>query len=361
MASRPRWTAVGLCLLLAAALAPAPAGAQQGGLAPELQQSVDPDDVRLEVDLREDGAAVWTVEYRVRLETENETAAFEDLRADVAANRSAYVSRFAARIRATVADAENATGREMRARNFSVETSVRNLPNPDAPFGVVTYRFRWEGFAAVEGDRISTAGTLGGLFLTERQSLSVSWPAEYDLQRVEPGSATVRENEVIWDGPISFGEAGPTVVIAPAGVDPAVVAGVGLTAVVVIVVGVWAYRNRNVERELETPEDPDAVGEAADDGGGDDERPPEELMSNEERVLALLEEHGGRIKQQEVVSELDWTAAKTSQVVTEMREDGQIEVFRLGRENVIKLPDTDLIERDGEDEDGPEGGDDDRE
>jgi hypothetical protein len=66
---------------------------------------------------------------------------------------------------------------------------------------------------------------------------------------------------------------------------------------------------------------------------------PDELLSNEERVVRLLERHGGRLKQQAVVAELDWTEAKTSQVVSDLRETGDVESFRLGRENVLSLPD----------------------
>jgi uncharacterized membrane protein len=66
-----------------------------------------------------------------------------------------------------------------------------------------------------------------------------------------------------------------------------------------------------------------------------------ELLSPEERVMRLVTERGGRIKQQEVVSELDWSAARTSQVVGSLRESGDIETFRLGRENVLKLPEED--------------------
>jgi uncharacterized membrane protein len=44
------------------------------------------------------------------------------------------------------------------------------------------------------------------------------------------------------------------------------------------------------------------------------------------------------VKQQEIVSGLEWTEAKTSQVVNAMHEDGRIEKFRIGRENVVKLP-----------------------
>jgi uncharacterized membrane protein len=54
--------------------------------------------------------------------------------------------------------------------------------------------------------------------------------------------------------------------------------------------------------------------------------------------MRLVRDRGGRMKQQEVVSELDWSAARTSQVVSGLREDGALETFRLGRENVLKLP-----------------------
>lgn len=94
------------------------------------------------------------------------------------------------------------------------------------------------------------------------------------------------------------------------------------------------------------------AGAAADDAGGDtdddadadaadSERVPMELLSPEERVMRLVTDSGGRIKQQAVVAELDWSAARTSQVVGSLRESGQIETFRLGRENVLKLPDDD--------------------
>ncbi|GAA0310106.1 helix-turn-helix transcriptional regulator [Halarchaeum salinum] len=87
------------------------------------------------------------------------------------------------------------------------------------------------------------------------------------------------------------------------------------------------------------PESSDA--ESAGDGTETVADVPEELLSNEERVLSLIEEHGGRMKQQQVVSELGWTEAKTSQVVSGLREDDELESFRIGRENVLTLPDED--------------------
>ncbi|ELK52801.1 hypothetical protein D320_13264, partial [Haloferax sp. BAB-2207] len=78
--------------------------------------------------------------------------------------------------------------------------------------------------------------------------------------------------------------------------------------------------------------------DASDDG---EPSPPPELLSNEERVLRLIESRGGRVKQQEVAGALDWTDAKTSKVVRGMRDEGTIEGFRLGRENVLRLPEDD--------------------
>ena len=66
-----------------------------------------------------------------------------------------------------------------------------------------------------------------------------------------------------------------------------------------------------------------------------------DLLSNEEKVLKLIEANGGRMKQKRVAEEFDWTAAKTSQVTKGLREEGELEGFRLGRENVLALPEED--------------------
>jgi len=96
-----------------------------------------------------------------------------------------------------------------------------------------------------------------------------------------------------------------------------------------------------------------ADADASDDG---EPSPPPELLSNEERVLRLIESRGGRIKQQEVAGALDWTDAKTSKVVRGMRDEGTIEGFRLGRENVLRLPEDDDGGADAPDGDGDSNG-----
>jgi len=345
-----RQVLAGVCLLvvLSAGVAPVTAAPQPAATeAGVFQQEFDADSVLMEIAVHENGTAEWTVRYRLALETDNETAAFEELQADIRANESAYVGDFETRMQATVADAENATGREMAATDFDVTTSQQ----PVSESGFVTYTFTWESFAAVDGSTISIGDAIAGLYLDGQTTLTVSWPEDYEPTRVVPEPDQRSDSTVTWDGRRSFGAEEPRVVVAPAGgglgdLLPLVVG--AAIAVAILGGGVVLYRRR---RGASTPAP--TAGDAGSGGGGGapdtsgtgDTEPPSDLLSNEERVTRLLEAHGGRMKQQAVVSELGWTEAKTSQVVNAMQDDGELEVFRIGRENVLKLPDEN-----GEDE-----------
>jgi hypothetical protein len=74
-----------------------------------------------------------------------------------------------------------------------------------------------------------------------------------------------------------------------------------------------------------------------DDEAGDDVDPA--LLSDEERVEHLLDQNGGRMKQARIVRETGWSDAKVSQLLSTMADEGRVEKLRLGRENLISLPD----------------------
>lgn len=366
---KPAFVLVASFLVLSAPIAGV-AGATPGALFGI--QSVDPDQVLLRVDVQADGDAQWRVEYRVRLDTENESAAFEDLQAAVEENESAYLSPFSDRIRGTVDAAENATGREMTAENFDVRTRVTQLPQE---YGVLTYTFTWTNFAVVDGERLRAGDALAGFFLDEETTLAISWPADHQAASVSPDPSERQTDAVLWRGPLDFADGEPRVVIEP---EPAGTTGdgttdgggdgttapgadddgLGLGTLVGVLIGVlvvggagFLYLRRDrgtaegaapIEATADADdgvagaETPTAPQSAADDG---EAAPPDALLSNEERVVRFLEERGGRAKQQEIVDGLDWTDAKTSQVLSGMASDDQIEKFRIGRENVVKLPD----------------------
>ncbi|MGB9963422.1 helix-turn-helix transcriptional regulator [Halobacterium hubeiense] len=370
------WVA-GLLVVAAVAAPAAGAGAPDGPLG-VAQEEFDPDDVTLSAALDEDGSAAWSFNYRMELATENETEAFEELQADVDANRSSYVDRFRARIASTVASAENATGRNMSVENVSVETRLQSGGEFSESYGFVEYTFEWEGFASTDGDRVVAGDALEGFYLNEQTSLQLSWPDGYAAVDTDPPADDSTATSVRWSGPEEFGVDQPRVVVAPA--DPAgtaeeptetTVASGGessvvlpalvgaLVAVLVLAVAGWLYVRRGGDGLPSAPTSggtggggaasepdpaPDAEESDAAAGAASEPDPPAELLSNEERVQKFLREQGGRAKQQAVVEAMGWTEAKTSQVVKDMRENGELESFRIGRENVLKLPDADVDE-----------------
>jgi hypothetical protein len=325
------------------------AGGADPGVAPQpaTGPEIEYDSTLLRIDLQENGTADWTIEYRVTLDDENATDAFEALRDEIRANRSTVESQFADRMSRTARDAENATGREMEVRNVSVSTRT------DAVAGVVAYRFRWTDFAVASGGDFRAGDAISGLVLDSGTTLSMTWPEEYDVAEITPDADERRSGVAIWNPPETFGAEEPRLVLERGGGGTdSVLLGVLAVVILALVAAGWRFRDRlrpPVSATASGGDGRDAAGSGAtgggtsgDDGGGStgggEDDPPAELLSNEERVLGLLEENGGRMKQQQVVQELGWTDAKTSQVVGTLREDGEIEVFRIGRENVLALP-----------------------
>ena len=337
--------ALALLLLAAAAVPAAPTDSASPPARPfAAVGQITPDTVLLDVALQPNGDAHWSIRYRVRLDNENTTAAFDSLQQDVERNRSAYEARFRERIGGTVSAAENATGRQMTVENVSVRTSRQEIPQR---YGVLTYSFTWTGFAATDGSQIRAGDAIGGLFLDDQTSLTVHWPSGYHVVSTDPEPTDSGDQSVTWRGSADFTTDQPRVVVSSAPTTPAsndsggglsttTLAVVALLALAVVVGGAWWWRRGERASPAPGGAPPPSDGAAATETG-----PPEELLSNEERVLRLLREHGGRMKQQQVVQELGWTDAKTSQVVGDLRDAGKIEGFRLGRENVLDLPEDD--------------------
>lgn len=342
-----------VAVLLIATTVPPPAVADSGANGLGLQETVDPDLVNLNVALQDNGDATWEIEYLVRLRTENETQAFEDLQADVHANETAYLDRFESRMTSTVADAAEATGRNMSAQDFTVSAEIRTLGNR---YGVLTYTFTWTNFATVEDDTVTAGDALEGFFLDQETTLQFTWPEGYELSSVSPEPTSTRDQSVVWQGQLDFASGEPRLSVVQAtgttttttteGTTVTTSPGTtgttspdegtsiwiwilgGIVVLAVLAGAVWYWRDLG-----------GTAGPAVEEDGGDE--PPADLMSNEERVEQFLESQGGRSKQQEIVEGLGWTEAKTSQVLSDMQESGRIEKFRIGRENVVKLPDTD--------------------
>ncbi|WP_227738967.1 helix-turn-helix transcriptional regulator [Halorientalis pallida] len=56
------------------------------------------------------------------------------------------------------------------------------------------------------------------------------------------------------------------------------------------------------------------------------------------RIRRLLDEHGGRLPQSEIVERTGWSKSKVSRVLSAMAEDEQVRKIRIGRENLVTRP-----------------------
>jgi hypothetical protein len=371
------------------------------------QTDIDADAVEMVATLDEDGDANWRVVYRLVLDTEEAIQGFEELAAAVEENTSAYLAPFEERLRLTADTAREATDRQMTVQNFSVraEESVQ----PDTRFGEVTFEFEWDGFAPVDGEQVRAGDALDSLFLDEQTSLTFRWTDRGRLTSHTPDAATAEDGRVVWRGPREFDRGEPRATVqfgatdstpgdddssaggddsssgaddsatgtddgttgtdgatgnsdttqdddsAPSDSDSnsvptlwVVVASLGLVALGTGVV-IYLRQETPVTEDSSETQPGESDTEATDNESGDEQaEPPDELLSNEEQVLKLVDDHGGRIKQKKVADELDWSAARTSQVVSTLREENRVETFRIGRENVLTLPDVDIMSEESE-------------
>ena len=320
----PSTSAILLILILALATVGAGMAIAESDFDQQLDDDLDPDGLLIDIHLPGGDTAIWTIEHRYRLDTDDDSAAFESLQADIEDDPDPYVERFRDRIERTAEAAEAATGREMTIRDVSVETERRNIPQEH---GIVRYSFQWDGFAVAADNRIHAGDAIAGMFFDDETTLRITWNEVYALESIDPEHTERGETVVLWRGPVDFTSDQPRIVLVGdvgfLGLGLPVLAGAGLVIILVLVVVAWRVGG-NLTSRIRIP--------------GTQSPPSGDLLTNEEQVLTMIEEGGGRIKQQEIVNQLGWTDAKTSKVVTQLREDGKIERLRIGRENVLSLP-----------------------
>ena len=338
------------------------------------------------VQLQEDRDARWTIDMSYPLESDDETAAFrqygeayEDGEADGAVAVDTFEHLAASS--STVAD------REMRIQNVSRSATVSD------DVGVLTLSFTWTEFLSADGDQLVLRDAL--LLPNDRtwlatlgsnQRLVIETPPGYSVNATN-APVVQRSGTVVIDGPRSFDTGDPlTIRYEPttgvAGYPWEIVAGIAVALVVILLV---FARRRDVTSGTAVPDGisgtlPTSDSESEAEPGAESDVPPSRgdpstpdsttggdsssgvgptpgpgaggaelegrspasdlsLLSDEERVERLLDRNDGRMRQADIVSETGWSDAKVSQLLSSMAEEGRIEKLRLGRENLISLPD----------------------
>ncbi len=379
--------------------------AGRNGRAAQVEAGVDPaTETRIRIDLEPDRDARWAVVVRYEFTDADRIDAFETVGdrfvdGEVGPGPTLF-ERFAA-------EASRTVDRQMEIVDVDRESVV--IDDPEAAdveggsevvaVGELRLTFVWTAFLVEDGEDLVLGDALttpdGGTWLRSLepdQTIEVATPEGYTVSGTPGATVPLRENAVVVEGPRVFeGDERVTVVYSPTAtggdVPWSLLAGSIVVAALLISLGLVGYRRRDPD-DGETgtvasstdagsgPSDGAAAVEGADgvDGtepngtgtaggavGSDGESTAEDLslLSDEERVERLLERNGGRMRQADIVDETGWSDAKVSQLLSAMADEGRVEKLRLGRENLISLPDEDGFGPDADDGSGPDGGSDD--
>ena len=269
------------------------------------------------ITIQEDGTAVWYVEYRALLATQEDLDAFENYSSDL---ESVYFPQFKDLMQNSAAQAEAATSRHMVIDDFSGDAVIQT--SPTGRYGVVFFSFSWTGFAEQKNGLVIGDAFAGGLYLSKDAALIIRCPTGYTVTDAEPAPDEVRDG-FIWYGLRPFGPGEPRLVLEPPAF-PLLPLVIGCGILIIATAGLFVYFRK--KRRMVVPEQqPVEVLSDAD------------MASLEERIVKLLTAHGGELFQSEIVRNLGLPKSTVSSALNELHSRGAIQKVRRGRENLIRL------------------------
>ncbi|WP_418284119.1 helix-turn-helix transcriptional regulator [Halorubrum sp. DTA46] len=369
---------------------------------PQLDDGFDPNtETRIRIEPSPDRDARWEVSVRYELTDSDERTAFETAADQFLAGE---IGPDASLFEGFAREASRNVDRTMRIESVDRDTTVHENPSAfdvagdeAVAVGELRLTFVWTGFLAEDGENLVLGDALttpnDGTWLRsleEGQTLEVATPDGYTVTGTPGATVPLRDNAVIIEGPRAFGDdERVAVVYAPTGaVGPpwTMLTAAIVLAALLIAGSIVGYRRMDDDgaptngggvdggggggagvggaAAVGANADGDAPTGASPDDGGSSEpetEPDLSLLSDEERVERLLVDNGGRMRQADIVSETGWSDAKVSQLLSAMADAGRVEKLRLGRENLISLPDDasdsgDSSGSDDSDGSGPDGG-----
>jgi len=306
------------------------------------------------------GSAVWTVEHRFLLQTDDDVRYFEEYMKTFDSQRQVFLEQFKNETIDLVDRASILTGRRMTANNFTVV--IDSLKTATGKFGLVVYSFRWVGFARREGPAIIIGDVFeGGLYLYKDDTFSLRAPSQLSVVYASPPPDVSRQGELIWYGLRHFGSGEPraeftleaTTASSQTFVSPSVSESSDSTAV----------SSRTTASRLETSFLSSTASSFAGtfDFGSSSwalwfvlaiavilltftivlrfRKRSVSLESDEEKVISVLREAGGVLFQSEIKRRTGFSKAKTSVVLKALEEKGSVGKTRRGREFIVRLKD----------------------
>jgi len=270
------------------------------------------------ITMLEDGTAIWHVEYRTLLATDEDLKDFDSYTKNVS---STYLPQFQDLMQRSAAQAAAATSRPMEITDFAGDAVTQT--SPTGRYGVVYYSFSWKNFAKKGTDLAIGDAFAGGMYLAKDNTLIIRYPSGYATSSTEPAPDQVRDG-LIWYGQRSFGPGEPRLVFEKS-VFPLLTVVLGSVFIVLVIAGIFLFFSKRHRSEPGEPVVEDVHLSETD------------LISLEERIIQLLKISGGEQYQSEIVKNLGLPKSTVSATLNDLHQRGIILKIKKGRENLIRL------------------------
>ena len=269
------------------------------------------------IDIKENGSAIWNVEYRTLLTTKEDFDSFENYSKQL---KSVYIPEFMELMQRSASEAASATSRDMVARDFAGNTSIQSTST--GKYGIVSYSFTWTNFATPDPLNIGDVFA-GGLYLSKDNTLIIKYPSGFTVEEVTPKPDQSRD-ELIWYGLRSFGAGEPRITLS----KPAFSWGAAVIIVpaIVVIIAAGAYFIKRRKKDKKDPQLAQTM-----------EITEIEMMDVEERIIKILQEGGRELYQSQIGRQLDLPKSSVSSALNQMHDKKLIMKIKKGRENLIRL------------------------
>ncbi len=262
------------------------------------------------INVKDDGTAIWDVEYRTSLVSKEDFDSFENYTQQL---KSVYLNEFKELMQKSASEASAATSRSMVAGDFNGDAIVQSTPT--GKYGVVHYSFKWTNFAKADSKLNIGDAFVGGLYLSKDNTLIIRYPQGYIVEQVTPQPDQIRDG-MIWYGLRSFGAGEPRIVLSRTLFPWTPI----FIIVFIVAIGAFVYirkiRGKNAKEVTATEAD---------------------ILDLEDRIVKLLRESSGSLYQSEIVRKLELPKSTVSSTLNELHSKDIIDKIKKGRENLIHL------------------------
>jgi hypothetical protein len=279
------------------------------------------------ITVQEDGSALWQIEYRTLLTSDDDLLAFDNYSRDLP---SVYLPQVQELMQRSAVQASVAASRPMSISNVTGNAVVQT--SPTGRYGIVIFSFSWSGFARPDGSLAIGDAFTGGLYLEKDNALIIRYPHGWTVSEAEPAPDQQRDS-LVWYGLRSFGPGEPRVLLEKT-VFPLIPLVVGIIIIITVLTGFVVYRVKQRRVGQNKQEDRDDFVEQGEPAALLSE---EQLAGLEERITTLLKAGGGEQYQAEIVKTLGLPKSTVSSALNNLHESGVIQKVKKGRENLIRL------------------------